>query len=317
MRLRGRTAQYTRRVTAFGLVGIMALIWAGCGASLSPRTGRTGGAMCADDTDCRSGFCDRGVCIERSDSPSNPFNYGGSCSSVPPSTTPKPGQPDPECGQYLCVKGRCRSCKSDEECRSYFGAGTCDNSPWLRMSQGTACSLQRIQSFTYEAQWPQSLACANVGPDIPSDQRLIPGKACARDCECQSGFCDRGRCADSREIGAENYGKGFCRPASPVSRNEFHQQVVVGGSVGPDKLYCGGYFCIDGRCRSCASDEECQAVDREYRCIAIEGLPGKQCVGPLTEADKAAFERQRQANEIMRQRTLEDWRRRQQLKENK
>jgi hypothetical protein len=79
------------------------------------------GAICARDTDCRSGFCDRDVCAnlfpERS--------RGGECDRAPFISNSKGERVDRACGRYLCLDHRCRSCTSDAECESYLGGGKC------------------------------------------------------------------------------------------------------------------------------------------------------------------------------------------------
>ncbi len=61
----------------------------------------------------------------------------------------------------------------------------------------------------------------------------VPDQPCTKDSECGDGFCNRGNC---------------------------QAIYTCDGSAGipcKDSKYCYG-ICIDGRCRSCISDEECQ-----------------------------------------------------------
>src|ERR1051325_8339120 len=83
--------------------------------------------------------------------------------------------------------------------------------------------------------------------------RLPAGGACERDTDCRSGFCDRDVCNDVFEGRVRG---GECEPESAVD--------------GPREVRldrgCGGYLCMDGRCRSCQSDVECQAYFGDARC---------------------------------------------------
>jgi hypothetical protein len=259
------------KIRILGCAVLAVVLWLGCGAFM-PRH-RKGGMACSKDTDCRLGFCDRDVCVE----PSRVSNYGAVCDSRPPAVTPEPGRPDPQCGVFLCLEGRCRSCSTDAECQSYFGAGKCDFNPASSYGFSVACSLpsSELQHRDRSAEWTGSLPCANVGPDVPVDLRLPAGTACLRDCDCRSGFCDRGTCADSADIGVWDYGNGWCEPGPAIAPSD-----VIVGSQGSDALSCIGYVCVDHRCRSCVSDEECQLGSRPYMCLPLYGLPGKRCGWP-------------------------------------
>jgi hypothetical protein len=95
-----------------------------------------------------------------------------------------------------------------------------------------------------------------VSDDYPFPRpwsKNVPNQACANDNECGDGFCDRGQCA---AIWNRGYGHK-CDAATKC-------------------------LCIDGRCRSCASDEECQKTfGAEFRCGPSGGSsPGRNC-GPL------------------------------------
>ncbi|MEE9238627.1 MAG: hypothetical protein V3U58_03615, partial [Thermodesulfobacteriota bacterium] len=83
--------------------------------------GNTIGAACQIDDDCQSSFCDLGVC-------SNPEGqYGVACTPAP--LTPE-GLRDGKlnsCGAYICSEGRCRSCNSDSQCQSEYGAPKCNS----------------------------------------------------------------------------------------------------------------------------------------------------------------------------------------------
>jgi hypothetical protein len=101
------------------------------------------------------------------------------------------------------------------------------------------------------------------------------GGACGRDADCRSGLCDRGICADERDFGVWNYGLQ-CEPGyapHPLEDRRF--------PVNMDP--CGGYVCVDRRCRSCQSDAECQTGSSDYKCLHYDELPGSMRCGDPDE----------------------------------
>lgn len=114
--------------------------------------------------------------------------------------------------------------------------------------------------------------CCREQGGIPCGSVKFDG-ACKRDADCQSGLCDRGLCADERDFGDWKYGLR-CEPTyapHPLEDTRFP------GNMDP----CGGYVCVDGRCRSCESDAECQTGRPEYRCFSYHSLPGSgRCGDP-------------------------------------
>ena len=90
---------------------------------------------------------------------------------------------------------------------------------------------------------------ATVGPLSPLDWAIrddcpprawsknVPDRACKEDSECGDGYCDRNHCAAIWTC-SEHYGQRCYGPRSERS----------GLCDGP---------CIEGRCRSCLSDDEC------------------------------------------------------------
>jgi hypothetical protein len=70
----------------------------------------------------------------------------------------------------------------------------------------------------------------------------VPERDCTNDGECGDGYCDRGRCAAIWTCG-ERFGQRCVN--GEVARNP---QLV--------NHRCPG-LCLEGRCRSCVSDEEC------------------------------------------------------------
>lgn len=101
-----------------------------CGAL---RTGNfDNGLACTADRHCKSGLCDRGFCT----SIGGMLNagHGEPCEPLPPFEQRNPKHDhrrDQQCGGYLCLDGRCRSCTSDSECIYWEGGGTCDYTPGL------------------------------------------------------------------------------------------------------------------------------------------------------------------------------------------
>jgi hypothetical protein len=91
----------------------------------------------------------------------------------------------------------------------------------------------------------------------PEPPQRVPKRKCTRDDQCGDGFCDRDRCSPhaTRE---QRYSFGLeCDPLIP-SR-------------------CGGFLCIDGKCRSCVSDAECMKEQDSPTCGVFGQLPGKSC----------------------------------------
>lgn len=97
------------------------------------RTGNfNNGLECTADRYCKSGLCDRGVCTSIGGMLNG--GHGEPCESLPPFEQRKPKydhRRDTQCGGYLCLDGRCRSCTSDSECIYWEGGGTCEHVPGL------------------------------------------------------------------------------------------------------------------------------------------------------------------------------------------
>jgi len=83
----------------------------------------------------------------------------------------------------------------------------------------------------------------------------VPKRACTSDNECGDGFCDRDRCAAI----------WTCR--------ERHGQRCE------KDMQCPGELCVDGRCRSCASDAEC--VNR-WQTSEVKCTPNRDHTGART-----------------------------------
>jgi hypothetical protein len=128
-----------RTACALCLIGWLVLLWAGCGGTspfgAPPAIRKAAGEVCAHDADCKTRFCDRNTCVDLYDK----RRYGGECAPRAPLDDADAGldgaaagPPDRGCGVgRLCLEGRCRSCTSDEECKSYFGMGKCRSRPGL------------------------------------------------------------------------------------------------------------------------------------------------------------------------------------------
>ena len=68
---------------------------------------------CVSDDQCPNGFCDT---TQKCGTASYQFGYGIEC-TVPPLELPAETRAKlSNCGPYRCQDGRCRSCKSDQQC---------------------------------------------------------------------------------------------------------------------------------------------------------------------------------------------------------
>jgi hypothetical protein len=90
-------------------------------------------------------------------------------------------------------------------------------------------------------------------PGPPQDKPMAAGGTCRRDADCRTMFCDRNVCVDPFEKG--KFG-GEC---------ELHPPITAADGGLPDRG-CGGHLCLEGRCRHCTSDEECEAHFGAARC---------------------------------------------------
>ena len=79
---------------------------------------------------------------------------------------------------------------------------------------------------------PEDKAILDDCPERPWSKN-VPNRACTFDHECGDGFCDRDRCAAIWTCGERQ------------------------GQRCEKDMQCPGEVCIDGRCKSCASDAEC------------------------------------------------------------
>lgn len=88
------------------------------------------------------------------------------------------------------------------------------------------------------------------------------GATCTADDNCQSGFCDLGTC---KEIDGQ-YG-AYCSPAPRTAEGYRDGKLNT----------CGAYICIDHRCRSCLSDEQCLQEYGASKCQSHALRPGHRC----------------------------------------
>jgi hypothetical protein len=95
----------------------------------------------------------------------------------------------------------------------------------------------------------------------------VPDRDCTNDGECGDGFCDRGHCA-----------------AIWTCRERYGQRCVNGRTV-PNSRDAEGErcLCLDGRCRSCQSDAECEQWLGQGKGFACAGRtwPGYRYCGVL------------------------------------
>ena len=108
---------------------------------------------------------------------------------------------------------------------------------------------------------PLEQIIADTSPSQPWS-RYVPDQACSKDDECGDGFCDRGRC------------------------NAIWTCRVRAGMPCKEHSHCEGSVagvCIDGRCRSCTSDAECEAAHpgKGYICNIFPRPPYPRPCGPL------------------------------------
>jgi hypothetical protein len=262
-----------------------------------PEGMQNGRPRCAKDADCDAGFCDRDACKTLADIDgygANPTmaGYGRQCdSNAPPVRVNRlTGEVYAQCDGYVCLDGRCRSCQSDMDCRpsirrdvlgalreAYLGEARCVQVTGIHWQPGAVCWPMAKERYHYENISGGTEICAKDPADAPEEKRVAAGQACLRDCDCLSAFCDRGICADSADLGAWNYGKGRCQPGPPHAP-------IDNVLTYPVWDFCAGYVCVEGRCRSCQSDAECQEGSPEYKCLPLYGLPGKRCGRPSEAA---------------------------------
>lgn len=246
------------RIQHIGVLGFLAalvVLWPGC--SGDPICAKSAGDAQVHrpselgESCAHDPDCKSGFC-DRGKCNDPDSRYGHRCAPLPPNADPVLKLPESICLGYLCMDGLCRSCLSDAECHSFLGAGKC--------------------TLVADAPgWPTRSVC-----DPPTARRRR-GSACTEDAQCWTLFCDRGVCENSSW--PVNYG-AECTPGSPAPPVD-DPRTTAGGP-------CEGYLCVNGRCRSCQSDEECQGGTSGLKCLAYGNWPKKVCVTP-EEASKNPY----------------------------
>lgn len=93
--------------------------------------------------------------------------------------------------------------------------------------------------------------------------------SCREDKDCGEGFCDRNVCQTPSPTPANAYGRAcVAAPRTPDGFRDAKREI------------CGPYLCLDGRCRSCQSDTQCQSELGSPRCYQLPGEPGSRCGNP-------------------------------------
>ena len=121
MVVQGKKPQAARKPIVCLLLFTLALSVPGEALALAGSAGKDApiGAACHVDDDCQSGFCDLGICRL------SEGQYGAGCTPAPLTAEGLRDGKLNHCGAYVCEEGRCRSCNSDRQCQSEYGAPTC------------------------------------------------------------------------------------------------------------------------------------------------------------------------------------------------
>ena len=77
------------------------------------------GAACLVDKECQSSFCDLDVCTDPAG------QYGAVCMVAPLTADGLRDGKLNTCGAYVCADGRCRSCQTDDQCKTEYGVPRC------------------------------------------------------------------------------------------------------------------------------------------------------------------------------------------------
>jgi hypothetical protein len=142
-------------------------------------------------------------------------------------------------------------------------------------AHATAASSPRVSTSTP----PPGTGPTPIDREIAGDwpprpwSKNVPDRECTNDNECGDGFCDRGKCAPiwtwthiygQRCDALQLYHPRYACPA-------FGSPMVPRCDLMPTSTRCGGYLCLDDRCRSCESNDECEK---------LTGSPGAVCTAP-------------------------------------
>jgi len=124
------------------------------------------------------------------------------------------------------------------------------------------------------------LACGSTTRTLPEP---APG-GCNTDADCDGGFCDRtGRCGSVDLSSTARFGT----PCTLGPRNP-------NGTANGEQNTCGPYLCIEGRCRSCVEDSECQIEYGAPTCghLSEARWPGNSCGNYSSASASAPIHRQ-------------------------
>jgi hypothetical protein len=101
------------------------------------------------------------------------------------------------------------------------------------------------------------IGCARAPSGMVGSHR----PACAKDTDCPSRFCDRGNCLSLSAEPGDGYGVE-CEP------RPFPDRAKAGKYSHAE---CVGYVCVDGRCRACESNADCEDHFGSGKCVDIVG----------------------------------------------
>jgi hypothetical protein len=171
-----------------------------------------------------------------------------------------------------------------------------DIASWLLVVVCAACCADRGGAPSHSAQAPRTinLSATPVSPEVfhpPGGAGTAPAvveapkkRSCTTDPECAPDFCDRGVCATP---GKALYGREECEPdpPPPPTLPPPPPGMKWAPKAGFPADECSAYLCIDGRCRSCASDAEC---GEGLACKSESDFPGRRCGRPGPDERPAA-----------------------------
>lgn len=176
----------------------------------------------------------------------------------------------------ISISIACASCSAADD-----APGTQVGLPTARATISPSAALPSSPSSPGTGPTQVDGAIARDWPPRPWSKN-VPDRACAIDNECGDGFCDRGKCAPIWTW-THIYGQRC------DALHSYHPETCPSTPAGPrcDLMpSCGGYLCLDGRCRSCVSNDECvELLGPRGECSDPgDGRAGRGCgrAGPLT-----------------------------------
>lgn len=154
------------------------------------------------------------------------------------------------------VDGAMHGKDGEADATSAYARGDVQTRPPGHHPETGAEYVERRTGLTLSA---EEKLIADTCPRRPWSKK-VPQRACTRDDECGDGFCDRGQCS-----------------AIYTCRQDLGARCDLDGQ-------CPFLLCIEGRCRSCASDQECQIrLESPNRICSppARRAPGRECTGLL------------------------------------